>query len=178
MIRGPDVLGYALLFGVCSAACESIDAADASSDARVQQRDAAHGSDHAEAGVADAGDASAGGPADAGHVTDARADASCPPECFRAFTCAASCGAPVFNNGCCPCPAGTVDTISCGNGQGGDAGGGYCTVPCTGAAPHESVVEACNAITSMRACQDHQEDEFPHGCRWVTPATAPCPPLP
>jgi hypothetical protein len=219
MIRGPALLRSALLFAVCSAACESSEPGDASADARAQQGDASQGSGaDSEAGAPPA-DASGGGGTDASASTDARVDANCPPTCFRAYTCAASCSAPAFNNGCCPCPAGTIDTITCGTGacgegapgcgeEGaaccdpapcdgpnfchgalhccgdtcaaacGDAGGGYCTVPCTGAAPFPSVVQACNAITGARACQDHQEDEFPYGCRWVTPETPPCPPLP
>ena len=44
---------------------------------------------------------------------DAGGGQSCPPECFRAYTCASACGAQPFNNGCCPCPAGTIDTITC-----------------------------------------------------------------
>jgi hypothetical protein len=250
MIKRPALLGSALLLAVCSAACESSEPGDASANSQAQRGDASQVSspDASQGSSADASqgsnadasqvsstdasqvsnadaeagaDASGGRGRDSGAAADARVDASCPPTCFRAYTCAASCSAPAFDNGCCPCPAGTIDTIGCDSGQGGcgkgapgcgeegaaccdpapcdgpnfchgalrccgatcaascdDAGGGYCTVPCTGAKPSDSVVQACNAITSARACQDHREDEFPFGCRWVTPATAPCPPLP
>jgi hypothetical protein len=196
------------------------DAADASKDASGSRSDA--GPVEIDAGNGGR-DASTGGPKDAGATRDASADASCPPECLRAYTCAPSCSAPAFDNGCCPCPPGAIDIVTCNPQHGGcgtgapgcgeqgaaccdpwpcdgpnfchgalkccgatcaascaDAGGGggYCTVPCTGAAPFPSVVQACQAIPGEGACQAYQATDFPYGCRWVTPATAGCPALP
>jgi hypothetical protein len=226
MIRHLALLGWALLFAAWSTACEPGDRNDARSalDASAAARDGS--ADSSEAGSMDSKDASTGAGKDAGTGRDARADtsadASCPPTCFRAYTCATSCGAPEFNNGCCPCPAGTIDTITCnaqkdtcGSGSAGcgeegaaccdpapcdgpnfchgalkccgdscaatcgDAGGtGYCTTPCTGAAPSPSVVEACQGFTGQSACLAYQATDFPFGCRWVTPATAQCPLIP
>jgi hypothetical protein len=34
-------------------------------------------------------------------------------QCFRAINCVKECGGPVVQSGCCPCPAGTFDDISC-----------------------------------------------------------------
>ena len=64
----------------------------------------------------------------------------CPSTCLRAYTCAASCADAPFNNGCCACPEGTIDTITCpasGCGQGapgcGEEGAACCDpAPCDG----------------------------------------------
>jgi hypothetical protein len=37
----------------------------------------------------------------------------CPPECFRPYECVAACGDVPINNGCCPCPEGQIDVITC-----------------------------------------------------------------
>jgi len=34
-------------------------------------------------------------------------------QCLRAIECVASCGGEVVQSGCCPCPAGTLDSIEC-----------------------------------------------------------------
>ncbi len=44
-------------------------------------------------------------------------------ECFRAIECVASCGGPVHQAGCCPCPEGTFDSIECNEDSSGDATG-------------------------------------------------------
>jgi hypothetical protein len=33
--------------------------------------------------------------------------------CVRAVDCVKKCGGPVVQTGCCPCPAGTVDSLDC-----------------------------------------------------------------
>lgn len=38
---------------------------------------------------------------------------SCPPECFRPYECVAMCGDEPVSYGCCPCPDGMIDTITC-----------------------------------------------------------------
>jgi hypothetical protein len=38
------------------------------------------------------------------------------PECFRAVVCVAECGGPVLQSGCCPCPEGSFDDITCPSG--------------------------------------------------------------
>lgn len=131
MRKGSAVIRCAYVFAVCSAACASGDSNDggAAADGRVQAGDASldANEDGSEIGPVqtDAGeqvsDGSTSEHKDAGGARDA--GASCPPECFRAYTCAASCSAPAFNNGCCPCPAGTIDTITCSKRR-DDAGGG------------------------------------------------------
>lgn len=144
----------------------------------------------------------------------------CPPTCLRAYTCAASCDAEPFDNGCCACPAGTIDTITCPAGSGGSgsgcgsgapgcgeegaaccdpapcdgpnfchgelqccgstcevacaSGGGFCSVPCTGAAPDEQVVADCNAITAESACSAYSSAAFPYACAWQTGTGPPC----
>lgn len=35
------------------------------------------------------------------------------PECFRAVVCVAECGGPVLQSGCCACPEGSFDDITC-----------------------------------------------------------------
>jgi len=43
-------------------------------------------------------------------------------DCLRAYECVEECGDEPFNNGCCPCPEGTFDSIVCGTG-GASTGG-------------------------------------------------------
>ena len=43
-------------------------------------------------------------------------------QCLRAFECAESCSDASFLNGCCPCPEGTIDVISCPADDGGGCG--------------------------------------------------------
>lgn len=77
-------------------------------------------------------------------------DATCGDECVSvAIAC----------RGQCPCAAGT------------------CDVQCTGAAPEQTVVDACRAITEMTECQTFMTGGFPSNCRWVTPGDT-CPPFP
>jgi len=40
----------------------------------------------------------------------------CPPECLRAYECVTTCGDTPVNNGCCPCPEGKIDAITCARG--------------------------------------------------------------
>lgn len=37
----------------------------------------------------------------------------CPMECFRPYRCVTVCGGPIQECGCCPCAAGSIDTITC-----------------------------------------------------------------
>jgi hypothetical protein len=55
---------------------------------------------------------------------------------------------------------------------------GYCAAACTGAAPDQEVVDACQAIGEQAACQSYESGGFPTGCRWVTPSNASCPLVP
>lgn len=43
-------------------------------------------------------------------------------ECFRAVNCVKECGGEVLQSGCCPCPPGTFDDISCPLDGGADSG--------------------------------------------------------
>jgi hypothetical protein len=58
-------------------------------------------------GTVGAGGASTGGGA---------GSSPCPPECLRAYECVTTCGDTPVNNGCCPCPAGKIDAITCTRG--------------------------------------------------------------
>jgi hypothetical protein len=57
-------------------------------------------------------------------------------------------------------------------------GSSYCAVACTGAAPDQEVVDACQAIGEQAACQSYESAGFPTSCRWVTPSSEPCPLVP
>lgn len=124
------------------------------------------GHDAGGTGGSDAGSSSGTGgkPSD---ENDAGSKPSCPPECLRAYTCARSCSEPAVNNGCCPCPAGTIDTITCNTS-------GSCGLPCMGAKPDDAVVAACQAITDQAACSAWHGSGFPDHCEWHTPGTPPC----
>jgi hypothetical protein len=107
--------------------------------------------------------------------------AKCPTECLRAYTCASACGATEFNNGCCPCPAGTIDTVSCPKSScvQGAAGcvstnPGWCGLPCTGAAPSRDVETACANLKTTDTCAAFSSASFPYRCAWHTPADPPC----
>ncbi len=43
-------------------------------------------------------------------------------QCLRAVTCVKECGGMVVQSGCCPCPEGTFDDISCRQDGGADSG--------------------------------------------------------
>jgi hypothetical protein len=58
-------------------------------------------------GAGGAGGASTGGGA---------GSSPCPPECLRAYECVTTCGETPVNNGCCPCPEGKIDAITCARG--------------------------------------------------------------
>jgi hypothetical protein len=102
-----------------------------------------------------------GGKGSAGSSSD------CPPECLRSYTCATSCSTTSFNNGCCPCPSGTIDTISCSSP-------GYCGTPCMGAKPDDAVVATCQALTDQASCAAWRGTGFPSQCAWHTPGEPPC----
>jgi hypothetical protein len=119
-----------------------------------------------DAGGRDAGSSSGtGGKASGEH--DAGSQQNCPPECLRAYTCAPSCNEPAVNNGCCPCPAGTIDTITCNTS-------GSCGLPCMGAKPDDAVVAKCQSFTDQASCAAWQGSGFPNHCEWHTPSTPPC----
>jgi hypothetical protein len=40
----------------------------------------------------------------------------CPPECLRPYECVTTCGETPVNNGCCECPEGKIDAITCPRG--------------------------------------------------------------
>ena len=94
----------------------------------------------------------------------------CTPTCFRPYECAESCDAEPFNNGCCTCPDGTVDIITCNTG-GGD---GHCGIGCTGAAPDPAMEAACAAITTQDECTAYVGSSFPSTCAWLVPPLEPC----
>src|SRR5262245_33797430 len=95
---------------------------------------------------------------------DAGSKPNCPPECLRAYTCARSCNEPAVNNGCCPCPDGMIDTITCNT-----SGSGSCGLPCTGAKPDDAVAMTCQAFTDQAACTAWHGNGFPDHCEWHTP---------
>lgn len=66
------------------------------------------------AGGSTGGDGTAGG-STGGEGGSGSGGESCETqECFRPYECVSECGSDdVQNNGCCPCPDGTVDTIYC-----------------------------------------------------------------
>ena len=39
-------------------------------------------------------------------------------ECVRAINCVKACGGEVVQSGCCPCPEGTFDSMTCGSDAG------------------------------------------------------------
>jgi len=45
-------------------------------------------------------------------------------ECFRNVECVVSCGGPVVQSGCCPCPSGSFDSIQCQGAGGATSVGG------------------------------------------------------
>jgi hypothetical protein len=127
----------------------------------------AGGSHSGGTGGSDAGSSSGtGGKASDEH--DAGSEQHCPPECLRAYTCARSCDEPAMNNGCCPCPAGTIDTITCNTSS------GFCGLPCMGAKPDDAVVAKCQTFTDEASCSAWHGTGFPDHCEWHTPATPPC----
>jgi hypothetical protein len=139
-------------------------------------RSGASGSDSSSGGRNASGsggrDASGSGGRDAsgsgGRDAAGSGDEECPPTCFRAFTCAASCDDEPVNNGCCPCPPGTIDTITCSQTE------GRCTIPCSGVAPDEQVQADCQAITAQAECEAYEASEFPFQCVWETGRPEPC----
>lgn len=60
------------------------------------------------------GGAAGSGGSGNGGASGSAGEPSCPPECLRAYTCVKACGDAPTNNGCCPCPPGTIDSITCG----------------------------------------------------------------
>jgi len=68
------------------------------------------------ASASDDGAALGGAPSPGGSTAPGRGCAI--PECFRAVQCVVECGGEVLQSGCCPCPAGTFDSIVCGTGDG------------------------------------------------------------
>jgi hypothetical protein len=117
-----------------------------------------------------AGSAGAGsGAADGGNAAAGQGGNSCPPECLRAYTCAVSCDAAPVNNGCCPCPQGTIDTITCDH-----TAAGHCGLPCTGAAPDPAVASACQGLQTATECSAYTSSAFPYHCAWVVPPAPAC----
>jgi len=57
------------------------------------------------------GSGGSGGSAGSGGTAGRGSD--CPPECLRPYECVQMCGDVPVNNGCCPCPAGQIDAITC-----------------------------------------------------------------
>ena len=68
--------------------------------------------------------------------------------------------------------------IACHNECPCDESGGYCTVGCSGVAPEQAVIDACEALTDTEVCQTFVTNGLPSTCRWVTPSTSMCPPFP
>ncbi len=71
--------------------------------------------------------------------------------CFRAVECVESCGGPVVQSGCCPCPEGSFDSIDCPGTTGSGGGGGGCDIPECFAAV-ECVLECGGPIVSSSCC--------------------------
>jgi hypothetical protein len=71
-----------------------------------------------------AGDDSGGTSASGGSAggTGKGGSSSCPPECFAPYECVNECGQEPFNNGCCPCPDGTIDAYQCEEPEPTDCG--------------------------------------------------------
>lgn len=68
--------------------------------------------------TAGSGAAGAGGATGAGGAAGGGKGGSspCPPECLRAYECVTTCGETPVNNGCCQCPEGKIDAITCTRG--------------------------------------------------------------
>jgi hypothetical protein len=80
----------------------------------------------ANGGMASSGRAGrpAGGASNGGATNGAGGSASCPMECLLANQCVTACGQTPRNYGCCPCPPGTVNALSCNQPM--DAGAVSC----------------------------------------------------
>lgn len=109
---------------VCGCSGGPSDGEDAGRDAGAIAIDAGGDAGKIDAGRFDAGGVDAGSVPDAGVDGGPRSDAGpigagecsegpCPPECFRAYTCVRVCGGPETICGCCPCAAGSIDSITC-----------------------------------------------------------------
>ncbi len=75
------------------------------------------------AGGSPAGGAPAGGSPAGGAPAGGTGGLDCEQvDCVRPYECVEECGDEPFNNGCCPCPEGTFDSIVCGTGGAGTGG--------------------------------------------------------
>ncbi len=84
--------------------------------------------------------ASIGEGANSAGAGDAGGAAECPEECLRAVSCVSACHSPPVQVGCCPCPEGTFDDLSCSTGEGG---GGSEWDACESGAPGVTGGVAC-----------------------------------
>ena len=98
-------------------------------------------------GAGGAGNAGSGGSAAS---SSGGSGGNCQPECFAPYECVHSCGETPFNNGCCPCPAGTIDAYSCpddagaaGSSSGGAGGASGC---------HPDVADAGSISCGSETC--------------------------
>ncbi|HEX4337673.1 MAG TPA: hypothetical protein VH062_17285 [Polyangiaceae bacterium] len=150
------------------------DSSGSSSDAGVGGAGGASGGgasgSRATGGSATGGGATGGG-ASAGGGAATGGAASCPPECFRAYQCVTACGQTPKSYGCCPCPAGTIDALTCGASM-SDAGAISCdtrSVLCKRVAPTcaagevPSVVGECyGPCVKIDTCACGTADECPN----------------
>jgi hypothetical protein len=58
----------------------------------------------------------AGGAGGTGGASGTGGGGQCPPECLRPYECVTACGEEPQNYGCCPCPEGKIDNITCTRG--------------------------------------------------------------
>ncbi len=72
-------------------------------------------------------------------------------ECFRAVECVERCGGPVLKSSCCPCAAGTFDSIQC-SGNGGSGGGVNCAL--VGCAAPPLCATGCTEVCGCCPCSD------------------------
>jgi hypothetical protein len=91
-------------------------------------------------------------------------------ECFRNVDCVAQCGGPVLKSGCCPCAAGTFDSIQCA-GSGGSGGGVNCAL--VGCAMPPPCATGCTEVCGCCPCTDGTTNGnlvCTGGC-WAPPCT-------
>jgi hypothetical protein len=80
---------------------------EASAEANCNGLDGVFSTGSGAGGAGGAGGASTGGGA---------GSSPCPPECLRPYECVTTCGETPVNYGCCECPEGKIDAITCPRG--------------------------------------------------------------
>jgi hypothetical protein len=138
------------------------------------------GAGHATAGQGSGGAAGHAGDTSgsSGSAAAGSGGASCPPrECVRETLCAPACGDTPFNNGCCACPEGTIDTIACpgggGCGQGapgcGEDGTACCDPsPCNGPNFCHGALRCCGSSCAAE-CDTNDDGQCTIPCAGLAP---------